>query len=276
VSFKIFTKLLMTRLNTVADKIISSSQTAFIKGRYIVDGAVMLHEIVHELQTKKQRGVIFKIDFEKAYDSVSWDFVEDVLKKKGFEERLRSWITQTVRGGQSVYNINGENGPYFKTHQGLRQEDPLSPLLFNLAVDALAHILTKAREQGYVRGVVPHLIPGGITHLQYADDTVIMTDGGFDTIRNLKFLLYCFEWMSGLKINYHKSELITFGMDSEEQHAIANMLNCKMGEMPMRYLGFPISSRNVGVGGFKSIIEKMRKSYNPGRVNIFHRVGDWF
>ena len=103
VSFKIFTKLLMTRLNTVADKIISSSQTAFIKGRYIVDGVVMLHEIVHELQPKKQRGVIFKIDFEKAYDSVSWDFVEDVLKKKGFEERLRSWITQTVRGGQSVY-----------------------------------------------------------------------------------------------------------------------------------------------------------------------------
>ena len=107
------------------------------------------------------------------------------------------------------------------------------------------------------------MIPGGITHLQYTDDTVIMTDGGFDTIRNLKFLLYCFEWMSGLKINYHKSELITFGMDSEEQHAIANMLNCKMGEMPMRYLGFPISSRNVGVGGFKSIVEKMRKKLQP-------------
>ena len=102
VSFKIFTKLLMARLTTVADKIISPCQTAFIKGRYIMDGAVMLHEIVHELQTKKMRGLIFKIDFEKAYDSISWDFVEEVLKMKGFKEQLRGWIMQTVKGGEFV------------------------------------------------------------------------------------------------------------------------------------------------------------------------------
>ena len=66
VSFKIFTKLVMDRLTEVAGKIISPSQTAFIKGRYILDGAVMLHEIIHELQTHKEEGVIFKIDFEKA------------------------------------------------------------------------------------------------------------------------------------------------------------------------------------------------------------------
>jgi hypothetical protein len=75
VSFKIFTRLLYRRISRFATTLISPHQTAFIKGRYIVDGAVMLHEIMHELRRKNMRGVILKIDFEKAYDSVRWDFV---------------------------------------------------------------------------------------------------------------------------------------------------------------------------------------------------------
>ena len=63
----------------------------------------MLHEIIHELQAKKMRAIIFKIDFEKAYDSISWNFVEEVLKKKGFVDQLRNWIMKTVRGVGSLY-----------------------------------------------------------------------------------------------------------------------------------------------------------------------------
>jgi hypothetical protein len=205
VSFKIFTKLIMDRLARFTGKIIAGSQTAFIKGGYILDGAVMLHEIVHELHTKKMEGVMFKIDFEKAYDSVSWEFVEEVMIRKGFDKKLRNWIMSSIRGGLVCININGQNGPYFKTHKGLRQGDSLSHLLFNLAVDALDHILTKARDKGLIKGFVQHLIPGGIAHLQYADDTFIMVSSDTESIKNLKFLLYCFGWMLGLKINNHKS-----------------------------------------------------------------------
>ena len=102
-------------------------------------------------------------------------------------------------------NINGENGPYFKTYKGLRQGDPLSPILFNLAVDALDLILTRAKTVGHVRGVVPHLFIGGLMHFEYADDTIILMDWDDQVITNMKFLLYYFEWMTGLKINYHKS-----------------------------------------------------------------------
>ena len=174
VSFKIFTKLLMGRLSSVAEKLISPSQTAFIKGRYIYDGAVMLHEVIHELKQKKMQGVLLKIDFEKTYDSIRWDFVEKVLQRKGFDDRLIRWIMSTMKGGKVCININGENGGYFRTHRGLRQGDPLSPLLFNMAADSLAHLLDKAKEHGYIKGVVPHLINGGLTHLQYADDTLLM------------------------------------------------------------------------------------------------------
>jgi hypothetical protein len=71
-----------------------------------------------------------------------------------------------------------QNGPYFRTHRGLRQGDPLSPLLFNLAADALSFIMNKAKEKGFIGGVVPHLVAGGTTHLQYSDDTILMWGGG--------------------------------------------------------------------------------------------------
>lgn len=114
VSFKIFTKLLAERLAGMAQKLIDPCQSAFIRGRYIMDGAVMLHEIIHELRIKKKKGVILKIDFEKAYDSVHWDFVDNVMIRKGFCDKLRGWIMSTIKGGKVGVNINGENSPYFK------------------------------------------------------------------------------------------------------------------------------------------------------------------
>lgn len=151
----------MNRLSTVADKLVDQVQTAFIKGRYILDGVVCLHETLHEMRRKKLKGVILKIDFEQAYDSVKWGFVREVMVRKGFDEKLIRWIMSTVEGGRVCININGENGPYLKTHRGLRQGDPLSPLLFNLVGDAVGHMLNKAKQKGHIKGLVPHLVQGG-------------------------------------------------------------------------------------------------------------------
>lgn len=76
VNFKIFTKVIANRLSMVASKVIGASQTAFIPGRYILEGVVILHETLHELKRKKKKGIILKIDFEKAYDKVNWSFMQ--------------------------------------------------------------------------------------------------------------------------------------------------------------------------------------------------------
>jgi hypothetical protein len=83
------------------------------------------------------------------------------------------------------------------------------------------------------------------------------------TIRDMKFLLYCFEWMSGLKINYYKSEVVVFGVSDEEQWRIANMLNCKVRVLPMKYLGFPISNISLGVSSSSEMVGKMRNKLQP-------------
>jgi hypothetical protein len=99
------------------------------------------------------------------------------------------------------------------------------PLLFNLVADYLATLMKKARGAGLIRGLVPELVEGGLTHLQYADDTMICLETNEGSIANTKFLLYCFENMSGLKINYHKSEVMVLGVSGDESARIARLLN---------------------------------------------------
>jgi len=99
--YKIITKVLTLRLTEVVDRVISKNQTAFITWRSILDGVVILQEVVHELKRTKQEGIILKLDFEKAYDRVSWHFLEEVLTKKGFSQKWVSWMMKAFKGGQS-------------------------------------------------------------------------------------------------------------------------------------------------------------------------------
>jgi hypothetical protein len=116
IDYKIFTKVLTKRLTPLADKLISKSQTAFIPERFISEGVITLHEILHELRVKKTKGVIPKLDFEKAYDKVHWSFLIDVLKQKNFPAKWIEWVKQAVEGGSVGININGDHVSFFGTH----------------------------------------------------------------------------------------------------------------------------------------------------------------
>lgn len=121
--FKAITKALTLRFTPLARQVISSLQTGFIPGRYILDGCVILHEVLHELKTSHSEGIWLKLDFEKAYDRVQWPFLAEVMHRKNFPDRWIDWIRQAVEGGKVCVNMNGEVGPYFKSYKGLRQGD---------------------------------------------------------------------------------------------------------------------------------------------------------
>lgn len=142
-------------------------------------------------------------------------------------------------------NLNGVHGSFFNTYKGVRQGDPLSPLLLNLASDASGTMLDKARNSGQIQGLVPHLIEGGLTHLQYTNDTVIYLALDEQSIIYTKFLLYCFENMFGLKINYQKREVLVIGGSEEDQTKVAGMFNCNIRQLPMKYLEVWISDRHM-------------------------------
>lgn len=98
------------------------------------------------------------------------------MKGKGFPDLWISWVMSTIREGRVCINVNGERGSYFRTYRGLRQGDPLSPLFFNLAADALGVMLQTAISKGHIKGVLNDLIPRGSVTYTIADDTVIMIE----------------------------------------------------------------------------------------------------
>ena len=108
VSFKIFTKVATIRLNSVVDHVVKPTQTTFMQGRNMLDGVVILHETVHEMHTKKLNGVIFKIDFEKAYDKVNWPFLQQTLRMKGFSDEWCALIHNFVSGGSVTVKVNDD------------------------------------------------------------------------------------------------------------------------------------------------------------------------
>ncbi|CAN6252305.1 unnamed protein product [Urochloa humidicola] len=173
VSYKIITRALMLRLEGCMGRIINKCQTAFIKGRNIMEGVLSLHEILHDTKQKKKDGLVVKLDFEKAYDKINWEFLFDCLQQRGFNATWCGWIRNVVTSGTLSVKTNDKIGSYFKSGKGVRQGDPLSPLLFNLAADTLAKMLQKAQENGLIKGLVPEYVPNGVAILQYADDTIL-------------------------------------------------------------------------------------------------------
>jgi mannosylglycoprotein endo-beta-mannosidase len=126
---------------------------------------VVLHETIHELHGEKFDGVIFKIDFEKAYDKVKWPFLQQVLRMKGFDPVWCDRIKHCVQGGSVGIRVNNDIGHNFQTRKGLRQGDHLSPILFNIVADMLAILIARAKDDGKIGGLIPHLIEGGISIL---------------------------------------------------------------------------------------------------------------
>src|SRR4051812_15109029 len=144
-------------------------------------------------------GFLFKIDFEKAYGKVNWAFLQQTLRMKGFSPKWCEWIARFVQGGNVGVRVNDDTGHYFQTLKGLRQGDPLSPILFNLVADMLAILIARAKEDGQVGGLIPNLVEGGVSILQYADDTIIFMEHDLQKALNMQLILCIFEQLSGLK-----------------------------------------------------------------------------
>jgi len=164
---------------------------------------------------------------------------------KGFSPKWIEWIKSFISGGSVAINVNDEIGPYFQTKKGLRQGDPLSPILFNIVADMLTLLINRAKANDQVHGVVPHLIDGGLSILQYTDDTILFMDHNLEQAQNMKNILCAFEQLSGLKINFHKSEIFCFGEAKNYENHYMELFDCNLDNFPIRYLGVSIHYRKL-------------------------------
>jgi Reverse transcriptase (RNA-dependent DNA polymerase) len=185
-SFKIITKLLTDRLATVMDSLIDSTQTAYIKGCLIMDNVVCAHEVLHQVRLSKSKNVLFKIDFEKVFDRVNWDFLLETLVGRGFRTKWITWIQSILEGSKTCINFNGQLDPYFHCRRGVREGDPLSPFLFDLVADVLNILLRNAKNLSYLKGLGSIGSFEGILNLHFIDDTMLFLEAKAEYIEVLK------------------------------------------------------------------------------------------
>ena len=202
---------------------------------------------------------MLKLDYEKAYDRVSWDFLFEMLSSRGFGQKWISWIKTTLLQSTFSVRINDTTGPYFMGG-GLKQADPFSPLLFNLVDDVFSKMLIKASKHGLISGLLTNIIPTEVINLQYADDTLLFLENSYHKARNFKWILSCFENLSGMKINLHKSDLLTINVEEEESKTFAQIFCCKLGSFPIKYLGVPLHYDKLRREDLQPIIDRIIKN----------------
>jgi Reverse transcriptase (RNA-dependent DNA polymerase) len=175
---KIITKILATWLQPLLLDLIHHNQTIFVKRRQITQTFISAREILTHLLKNK----ISSIDFCKAFDTISWDYLQEMLRARGFPALWISWIKNLLISSTSHIIINGLNNTDFYHRRGLRLGDPLSPLLFIIATDAL---------QTLIQNLQPDLVnlpTFRTTVLQYADDTTILTPAHATNLKIIKWL----------------------------------------------------------------------------------------
>jgi hypothetical protein len=123
----------------------------------------------------------------------------------------------------------------------------------------LALLINWNKEDGQITGLVPHLVDGGISILQYADDTILFMEHDFKQAANMKLLLCAFENLSRLKINFHKSELFCYGEAKQVEDHYTNLFGCGLGQYPFRYLGIPMHHKKISNADWKVIEDKFEK-----------------
>ena len=242
----------------VLDQLISENQNSFVGGRQILDSVLIANECVDSRGKSRVPGVICKLNIEKAYDHVNW---EALLNRMGFGVKWCKWIRTCISTIQFSVLINGSLVDIFGSLRGLRQGDPLSPLLFLIMMEVFSRMLRRVEGAGLIRGFKVEGRRGGgecVTHLLFADDTILFCDADVEQILHIRLLLLSFQAVIGLKVNVYKSEMVPRG-EIVDVHALAEILGCRVGELPMSYLGMPLGAFHNSPSIWNPILEKFER-----------------
>ncbi|GJW76393.1 RNA-directed DNA polymerase, eukaryota [Tanacetum coccineum] len=239
--YKIIAKVLANRLAQVIDSVIGQEQFAFIKNRQILDGPLMVSEAIQWCKRKKTKLIVFKIDFEKAFDSISWDFLLQVMRFLGFNDTWIKWISGCLFSATSSILINGSPTHEFNINRGLRQGDPLSPFLFIIAMEGL-HV------------ALEDVIAAGLYRCLKANGRVITSQVWF------------LSW--NVSIGYLASKLTITNLISLVLEFLSLITGCNAMQTPFSYLGLPIDCNMANVKSWDPIVDKFSKRLSKWKSSM--------
>jgi hypothetical protein len=228
---------------------------ALSKNRNIQDCLSWAFEYLHMCHKSKINIIIIKIDFEKAFDKVEYSVILHMLRLYGFGKKWINWIKSILDTATTSVILNGVPGKIIKCLRGVRQGDPLSPLLFVLAAELLQIVINEAWQTGLLNLPMEHSYGQKYTILQYADDTLIIMPAEQGQLDNLKTILYNFSASTGLRLNYHKTSMVPVNTPNDVVTSLAHNCGCKLESLPFTYLGLPLGTTRPRIEDFLPIVE---------------------
>ena len=263
--YKCISKILASRLKSVMPSIIDRAQSAFVPGRQISDNILLAQELFRGYG--RETGLpkcAFKLDLNKAFDSLDWNFLLQALKHMNFPPVFIGWIKGCICSTHFSVKLNGASNGYFKGAKGLRQGDPMSPYLFSLAMNVLSTILNKVPNDFMYHWKCKEL---KLTHLFFADDVLIFSRGDRDSILHVMDSMRLFAGVSGLSANYSKSHCFFNNCDRDLVHWFNSEFHMPHGQLPIRFLGVPLISKQLCIGDCIPLIEKI-----TNRINVWTNI----
>ena len=275
--YKIVAKVLVNRLRPILERIIHPVQSAFVSQRAIHDNILLAHEVInkfHHLKGKKGYAAV-KIDMEKAYDRIEWDFLLKCLEQLGFHPIWINWIRECVTTVSYSVLVNNEPCGFFKPTRGLRQGDPLSPYLFLICMDVLAKRLAH-QALNSKSGIGFKLAPRAdrIPCLFFADDSLLFCKATSQAVLHLKSLLDTFCHQSGQLINLQKS-MIVFSKNTpslDRQH-VKGVLNIPTSSALGKYLGCASFQGRPSSESSRILLIRHIPNFRIGRLMLFLKLG---
>ena len=270
VDYKLLSGVLANRLKNVLPTIISNEQKGFLKSRYIGENIRTIYDVMEYLQQNNKAGMLLLIDFEKAFDSLEWFYLNKVLKAYNFGEQFISWFNILYKNSSSCVINNGMFSEFFQLGRSCRQGDPLSPYLFILAIEPLAE---EIKQNSKIKGL--QFQATNIKIGQYADDTFLLLDGSEMSLRESLLVLKKFEFCSGLKVNVDKTQVVWLG-SSRNNPEICEDLNLKWVQQFV-LLGITFNTNlpdiiNLNFTPKVHEIEKLLLAYKKWKLSILGKI----
>ena len=243
VIYKLISKVLANCLKPLLPSIVSENQSAFQASKVITDNILMAFETLHYMknhQTGNTNFMALKLDMSKAYNRVEWSFVECLLKKMGFHSKWVDLMMECITTISYSILINGEPSHTIHPSRGLRQRDPLSPYIFLLCTEGLHGLLTRAAASGDIRGISICRNEPRLTHLLFADNSLLFCRAMIQECMHIQALLSTYEEASRQKLNRDKTTLFFSKItDTEIQDSIKDLLGVLEIKQYEKYLGLP-------------------------------------